>query len=52
MGWTEAAKRIEAGLEKTIAAKKVTYDLARLMDGAEEVACSQFGNLICENMEK
>jgi isocitrate dehydrogenase len=51
MGWTEAAKRIEAGLEKTIAAKKVTYDLARLMDGAEEVTCSQFGNLICENME-
>jgi isocitrate dehydrogenase len=52
MGWAEAARRIEGGLEKTIAAKKVTYDLARLMDGAQEVSCSQFGNLICENMEK
>jgi isocitrate dehydrogenase len=51
MGWTEAARRIEAGLEKTIASKKVTYDLARLMDGAEEVSCSRFGNLISENME-
>jgi isocitrate dehydrogenase len=52
MGWAEAARRIEGGLEKTIAAKKVTYDLARLMEGAQEVTCSQFGNLICENMEK
>jgi isocitrate dehydrogenase len=51
MGWTEAARRIEAGLEKAIAAKKVTYDLARLMDGAEEVSCSRFGTLICENMD-
>jgi isocitrate dehydrogenase len=51
MGWTEAARRIEAGLEKTVVSKKVTYDLARLMDGAEEVSCSRFGNLICENME-
>ncbi len=52
MGWAEAARRIEGGLERTIAAKRVTYDLARLMDGAQEVSCSQFGNLICENMER
>jgi isocitrate dehydrogenase len=51
MGWTEAAKRIEKGLERTFASKKVTYDLARLMDGAEEVSCSAFGQLVCENME-
>jgi isocitrate dehydrogenase len=50
MGWAEPAIRIEGGLERTIAAKRVTYDLARLMDGAQEVSCSQFGNLICENM--
>jgi isocitrate dehydrogenase len=52
MGWAEPARRIEGGLESTIATKMVTYDLARLMDGAQEVSCSQFGELICENMEK
>ena len=51
MGWTEAAKRIEDGLEKTVISKRVTYDLARLMAGAQEVACSKFGELVCENME-
>jgi isocitrate dehydrogenase len=51
MGWSEAAKLIEKGVEKTILSKKVTYDLARLMPGAEEVSCSQFGRHICENME-
>jgi isocitrate dehydrogenase len=30
--------------------KKVTYDLARLMEGAQEVSCSEFGTLVCENM--
>ncbi len=50
MGWSEAAKLIEKGVEKTILSKKVTYDLARLMPGAEEVSCSQFGMHICENM--
>ncbi len=51
MGWSEAARLIETGLEKTFASKKVTYDLARLMKGAEEVSCSRFGTLVCENME-
>ncbi|MFC1863017.1 isocitrate dehydrogenase (NADP(+)) [Thermodesulfobacteriota bacterium] len=50
MGWADAAKKIENGLEKTFASKKVTYDLARLMKNAEEVSCSRFGELVCENM--
>ena len=51
MGWSQAARLIEKGLEKTFASKKVTYDLARLMDGAEEISCSHFAVLVCENME-
>ena len=51
MGWSEAAGLIEKGLEKTFSSKKVTYDLARLMDGAEEVSCSRFAELVCLNME-
>ena len=51
IGWSEAAGKIEKGLEKTFASKKVTYDLARLMEGAEEVSCSGFAELVCENME-
>jgi isocitrate dehydrogenase len=51
MGWSQAAKVMEKGLEKTFAQKKVTYDLARLMKGAEEISCSRFANLVCENME-
>jgi isocitrate dehydrogenase len=51
MGWSEAAQLIEKGVEKTILSKKVTYDLARLMPGSEEVSCSRFGTHICENME-
>ncbi len=50
MGWSEAANRIEKGLERTFASKKVTYDLARLMEGSEEVSCSAFAQLVCENM--
>lgn len=50
LGWSEAARRIESGLEKTFASKKVTYDLARMMHGAEEVSCSQFARALCENM--
>lgn len=52
LGWTEAGKRIVAGLEKTFASRKLTYDLARLQEGAEEVSCSGFAELVCENMEK
>jgi isocitrate dehydrogenase len=51
MGWLEAARLVENALEKTFASKKVTYDLARLMKGAEEVSCSRFASLVCENME-
>jgi isocitrate dehydrogenase len=50
MGWHEAAKAIENGIGKTITSKKVTYDLARLMQDAEEVSCSGFADLIIENM--
>jgi len=50
MGWTEAADRIIAGLERTIQQKIVTYDFARLMEGAKEVKCSEFGSAIIGNM--
>ena len=52
MGWTDAADRIVKGLETTIGQKVVTYDFARLMDGAREVKCSEFGAAIVENMRK
>ena len=51
IGWSEATSLIEKGIEKAIAAKKVTYDLARLMNGAEEVSCSGFAEQICAHME-
>ncbi|MDB5953879.1 NADP-dependent isocitrate dehydrogenase [Ramlibacter sp.] len=50
MGWTEAADIIIASLEKSILAKKVTYDFARLMEGATQVSCSGFGQVMIENM--
>ena len=50
LGWDEACDLILAGLEKTILSKVVTYDFARLMDGANEVKCSEFGQAIIENM--
>ncbi|MEW8979077.1 MAG: isocitrate dehydrogenase (NADP(+)) [Symbiobacterium sp.] len=50
MGWQEAADLIIKGLSATIAQKTVTYDFARLMEGATEVKCSEFGRLIIENM--
>jgi isocitrate dehydrogenase len=50
MGWHEAADLIIAGLERTIAQKTVTYDFARLTEGATEVKCSEFGKLIIQNM--
>jgi isocitrate dehydrogenase len=50
LGWTEAADRILAGLEKTIQSRVVTYDFARLMEGAKEVKCSEFGTAIIHNM--
>jgi isocitrate dehydrogenase len=50
MGWTEAADLIVKGMEAAIGKKVVTYDFARLMDGAKEVKCSEFGDAIIENM--
>jgi isocitrate dehydrogenase len=50
MGWTEAADLIIRGMEHAIAAKKVTYDFERLMEGATLVSCSGFGQAIVENM--
>ncbi|MGB5605532.1 MAG: isocitrate/isopropylmalate family dehydrogenase, partial [Gammaproteobacteria bacterium] len=49
LGWNEAADRIIKGLSGAIAAKTVTYDLERLMDGAKKVSCSGFGQAIIEN---
>jgi isocitrate dehydrogenase len=43
MGWQEAADLIVKGLEKSILAKTVTYDFARLMEGAKKIKCSEFG---------
>ena len=50
LGWKEAADMITASVEKTISSKVVTYDFARLMDGATEVKCSEFGNELIKNL--
>jgi isocitrate dehydrogenase len=50
MGWDEAADRIVGSLEKTIEERIVTYDFARLMEGACEVKCSEFADAIIERM--
>jgi isocitrate dehydrogenase len=50
LGWTKAAKDIERALEATIAEKVVTYDFARLMDGATEVKTSQFAQAIVDRL--
>ena len=50
MGWTEAADLIISSMEKAIASKRVTYDFARLMEGATQVSCSGFGDVMIENM--
>src|SRR6478672_11831798 len=50
MGWTEAADLILKGLSGAIESKRVTYDFARLMDGATEIKCSQFGDNIIKHM--
>ncbi|MCU9614184.1 NADP-dependent isocitrate dehydrogenase [Caldibacillus lycopersici] len=50
LGWNEAANLITNSMEKTIASKVVTYDFARLMDGAREVKCSEFGTQLIDNM--
>ena len=50
MGWTEAADLIVKGMEGAISAKTVTYDFERLMDGAELLSCSAFGEAIIAHM--
>ncbi|NYT23278.1 NADP-dependent isocitrate dehydrogenase [Alcaligenaceae bacterium] len=50
MGWTEAADLIISSMEKSILSKKVTYDFARLMEGATQVSCSGFGQVMIDNM--
>ncbi|MBZ5201126.1 NADP-dependent isocitrate dehydrogenase [Planomicrobium chinense] len=50
LGWGEAAKLITNSMEKTIASKVVTYDFARLMDGATEVKCSEFADELIKNL--
>jgi isocitrate dehydrogenase len=50
IGWTQAADLIIKGLENAIKSKTVTYDFARLMEGAKEVKCSEFGDSIIKNM--
>jgi isocitrate dehydrogenase len=50
MGWDEAADLIIQGLERAIESKQVTYDFARLMDDAQEVKCSSFGDVMVKAM--
>lgn len=50
LGWTEAADLILRGLNGAIGSRRVTYDFARLMEGATEIACSAFGDNIIEHM--
>ena len=50
MGWIEAANLIIASMERSVLSKKVTYDFARLMDGATQVSCSGFGQVMIDHM--
>jgi isocitrate dehydrogenase len=50
LGWTEVADLIVKGMEGAVAAKTVTYDFARLMEGAKEIKCSEFGEEIIKHM--
>ena len=50
LGWQEAGELIVKAIEKTISEKKVTYDLARLMDGADELSTSAFADALCANI--
>lgn len=52
LGWTEAAELTIKGIAETIRRKTVTYDLERLMEGAKKVRCSEFGDLVIENMDR
>ncbi|UCZ52255.1 NADP-dependent isocitrate dehydrogenase [Bacillus shivajii] len=50
LGWGEAADLVENSMDKTIGSKVVTYDFARLMEGATEVKCSEFGDELIKNL--
>ena len=50
IGWVEAADIIIAAMEKSIKSKRVTYDFARMMEGATQVSCSGFGQVMIDNM--
>ena len=50
LGWTEAADRIVQAMERAIQSKKVTYDFARQMEGATQVSCSGFGNVVIAHL--
>jgi isocitrate dehydrogenase len=50
LGWAEAADLIVTGMDGAISTKRVTYDFARLMDGATELSTSDFGDAIIANM--
>jgi isocitrate dehydrogenase len=50
LGWHEAADRVIRGMDGAIASKNVTYDFARLMEGAREVKCSEFGEAVVKHM--
>ena len=50
MGWVEAADLVIASMEKSILSKNVTYDFARLLDGATQVSCSGFGQVMIDQM--
>jgi isocitrate dehydrogenase len=50
LGWTEAADALIASMDKTIGDKTVTYDFARLMEGATEIKCSEFGDALIANL--
>ena len=50
LGWTEAADLILRGMDGAIGARRVTYDFARLMEGATEIRCSEFGDAVIAQM--
>ena len=49
MGWLEAADMLIDSMQKSISSKRVTYDFARLMEGATQISCSGFGDVMIEN---
>jgi isocitrate dehydrogenase len=51
LGWTEAAQCIIRGMDGAIGSKTVTYDFARLMEGAHQVSCSEFGRAVIQHMD-